>query len=169
MTLLATLHDLHPEAYPPFPARPETRTTARAILLDAEGHVALMHVGRKGYHKLPGGGLEGDETIEQGLVRELMEETGCTAEVLQPLGTVEEYRARGGFLQISHAFLACVTGPKGTPSFDVFEQADNFSIKWLPLAEALNILSQDSATTDYEWSFINRRETAILRAALSAI
>ena len=47
------------------------RHAARAVLLDEQGRVFLMHVGLHGYHKLPGGGIKEDEEIEQALAREL--------------------------------------------------------------------------------------------------
>jgi 8-oxo-dGTP pyrophosphatase MutT (NUDIX family) len=169
MTLLATLHDTdigHPAV---ILAAPEQRTTARAVLLDDEGRAAIMYVGSKNYHKLPGGGLEGEETVEQGLARELHEETGCTAHILRPLGLVEEYRGRGNFLQTSHGFLAKVAGEKGIPPFDEGERANGFVLKWLPLTEALALLTSETNHPDYEARFINRRETAFLQAATKAL
>lgn len=165
--LIAAIYDLNPVDYPPFPVKPDTRITTRAVLYDADGNIAFMHIGRKNFHKLPGGGVEGDETLEQALTRELQEETGCKARILKPLGYVEEYRARGGFLQISHAYIAEVVGPKGTPAFDESERADAFSLKWLSPQDALHILQIEKQNMDYEFHFINGRESAILKAALA--
>lgn len=165
--LLASIRDLNPELYPEFPTNPDTRITTRAVLYDADGNIAVMHIGKKGYHKLAGGGVEGNETLEQALTRELLEETGCTARIIKPLGRVEEYRARGGFLQISHAYIAKVVGAKGQPAFDADEQADGFSLKWLPPQTALAVLEENAGSPDYAFHFISGRETAILKAALA--
>lgn len=44
----------------------------------------------KGYF-LPGGGKEKDETDEECIIRECLEETGCTAEIIYYLCTAEAY------------------------------------------------------------------------------
>lgn len=40
------------------PVAPRARTAARAILFAPDGKIALLRVGRHGFHKLPGGGLD---------------------------------------------------------------------------------------------------------------
>ena len=52
------------------------RTAARAVL-KKDGRIALLHVTKHNYYKLPGGGVDEGESIEQALERELLEEVGC--------------------------------------------------------------------------------------------
>ena len=114
--------------------------------------------------------MEEGEDIAQALQRELLEEAGCHAEDIQPLGVVHEYRARKGFLQTSVCFTARVSGPKGQPAFDAGEQANGFTLGWYPPQTALKMLKSDLALAtpeaSYSLGFITRRELAILRAAL---
>ena len=165
--MLTKIYDKNPEAYAPFPPNPDVRRTARAVLLDDAGCMAVMYIGAKGYHKLPGGGLEEGEDLASGLARELREETGCTAQVLHHIQTVEEYRAKGGFLQISQGYVAKVVGPKGVPQFDEGEVRDEFVLLWLDPNDVLERLEAESATHDYSHYFVNARERAILKAALA--
>lgn len=52
------------------------RNTARAIVLKGE-QVLLLYTARYDDYSLPGGGIDDGESIEQGLLRELHEETGA--------------------------------------------------------------------------------------------
>lgn len=167
--MLTKIYDKNPAAYSPFPESPDIRRTARAVLLDDEGRMAVMFIAAKGYHKLPGGGLEDGEELSAGLARELREETGCAAEVLKHVHTVEEYRAKGGFLQISQGYLAKVVGAKGQPQFDEGELRDEFVLLWLDPRDVLERLEAEATTHDYSHYFVNSRERAILKAALAQL
>ena len=46
----------------------------------------------RGYWALPGGRVEGEETVEQTVVREVKEETGLDVEIVRKIG---EYREKG--------------------------------------------------------------------------
>ena len=53
------------------------RKSARAVLLNDKNEVCLQHVTKWNYYKLPGGGVEIGETVEEALKREMKEEVGC--------------------------------------------------------------------------------------------
>jgi hypothetical protein len=52
---------------------------ARVILFD--DRIALLHVSKVGYHKLPRSCVKGDETLEEAARRGIAEERGCTVEL----------------------------------------------------------------------------------------
>lgn len=54
----------------PKPTTWSQRKTGRAIIFDADKNVALLHVTKKHYHKLPGGGVEEGENVAEALKRE---------------------------------------------------------------------------------------------------
>lgn len=60
----------------------QVREAARAIVLDENNMIALLHVSRDGYYKLPGGGIEDSEDPVDALKRECREEIGCEIEVI---------------------------------------------------------------------------------------
>ena len=69
----------------------EVRRAARAVVFDSDKNVGILYVGKYNYHKLPGGGLEGNEVIEEALKRECLEEIGCSIKMFGELGEIIEY------------------------------------------------------------------------------
>ena len=65
-----------------------TRSAARAVLFNKENKIAILHVTKKNYHKLPGGGVEDDEDLFNTLKREVLEETGLIPDDLWLCGTI---------------------------------------------------------------------------------
>lgn len=163
MTLLATITDADVAFPSPVPTqRPGTRTAVRAFLFDDAGRIAYMWSGAEAQHKLPGGGVEGDETLEQTLLREMREETGCAIHNVQYLGYVEEHRSGGAYKQTSHLYVAYVKGDKGTPQFDASERERAFEVKWLTPEEAMRLTAVENTSPAYGLRFQNAREQKLL-------
>lgn len=141
------------------------RHAARAIVTDEDGRIALLYVGKYGYHKLPGGGVEDNEDIKQALKRELLEEIGCRAEVTAELGKVIEYRDEWDQKQISYCYLAKQIGEAGPPDFTEKELSEGFAIVWAKnIDEAIALLGQD-APEEYGATFIRERDLTFLETA----
>ncbi len=68
------------------------RATAFGLVI-AEGRLACVRVdrGEGSYFDLPGGAVDGDETEEQALVREFIEETGMTVRPLIRIAEASQY------------------------------------------------------------------------------
>ncbi len=146
------------------------RSAARAVLLDKNGQVYLLNVSKHGYHKLPGGGIDEDEEIKQALGRELLEEVGCKAEIIAELGTIVEYRNYddGGLKQTSYCYLAKQVGEQVDSALEEDELAEGmFEVKVMNIDEAIALLAKDRPD-NLEGKFIQRRDTAFLRAAKEA-
>ncbi|MBP6944804.1 NUDIX domain-containing protein [Patescibacteria group bacterium] len=120
------------------------RQAARAVVFDDDKNVALLHVQKDGYYKLPGGGIEKGEDILTALKRECLEEIGCDIEVDQELGKVIEYREQYQMKQESYCFIAHTIGAKGLPNFSEKELRDNFKAIWVPLQEAIRLASESN-------------------------
>ena len=145
-------------------ARYPVREAARAIVLDAENNVALLRVANKNYYKLPGGGCEGNESLEEALKRECREEVGCEIKITGEIGRVIEHRDMWKIKQESFYYLAEVFGEKGKSAFMPDEIEAGFSVKWLLPSEAIKLLESDKPS-DYEGQFIVARELVFLREA----
>ena len=82
---------------------PKTRLGARGIVIRDDGKIAIFNKTNKNEYKLPGGGIENDETPEEAFKREVLEETGCIVEIIEELGITEEYKCQSNFKQISNS------------------------------------------------------------------
>ena len=62
-------------------------------LVTQDGRLACVRVdrGEGSYFDLPGGAVDGDETEEQALIREFMEETGMTVRSRNRIGEAAQY------------------------------------------------------------------------------
>jgi len=130
MELLKTIEEI--DAYPGIkseePKEWKHRQAARAVAFDVDGKVALLHVTKLGFYKLPGGGIDEGETIEEALKRECLEEIGCNVEKYGELGRIIEHRNKLGVKQESFCFLANIVGEKGEPNLMEDEIEDGFEI-----------------------------------------
>ena len=66
------------------------RKAARAVVINDRDEIALLFVANGNYHKLPGGGIENNETIYDALKREVEEEVGTMIEDIEELEELEE-------------------------------------------------------------------------------
>lgn len=144
----------------------ELRKSARAILLNDKGEMATQYLKTYSYHKLPGGGVELGEGLEQTLKREVMEEVGCDCEILSSLGTVIEYRNEWMWLHISQGFVAKVVGDIGHPTLEPDEVEEGQETLWLPPEKVLTNMENDKPKK-YEGHFILEREKVFIKEYLS--
>lgn len=141
------------------------RKAVRAVLADAEGRIALLHVSKQGYYKLPGGGIDTGEDLATALNRECLEEAGCAITMGAEIGTVEEWRNIFTMRQHSVCFHATVKGPKGTPHLEPGEEAEGFKLLWVSPAEALNLLRTCTPKNDEGKLYIVPRDIWFLEQA----
>ncbi len=114
-----------------------SRPSVRAIIIHG-GKIAMVHSVKYDYYKFPGGGIEGDESHIETLVRETMEEAGLSVDS----STVREYgnvhRAEGRilngteqcFVQDNFYYL-CDAVDNGTQSLDDYEADEQFTPLWI--------------------------------------
>lgn len=145
----------------------ETRGASRAVLFDNDNLVPLLFVANEHYHKIPGGGIDDGEDQKQALIREVLEETGSAIEITGEVGKIVEFRSGFNLLQTSYCYLGKVTS-KGQLEFTEDEVSHGFQLVWLPLDEAINIIANDTPT-DYEGSFIQKRDLRFLQKAKELI
>jgi len=143
------------------------RKSARAILLNNDGNMATQYLNTYTYHKLPGGGIDPGETIEEALKREVLEEVGCDCEIIQPIGITIEYRNKYNLLHISYAFAAKIVGEIGKPTLEQGEIEEGQETLWLPPAEVLEKMKNDSPGK-FEGYFILEREKTFLEEFLKS-
>jgi 8-oxo-dGTP diphosphatase len=143
------------------------RHAARAVLKDEHGKVGVMYAGQRQYYKLPGGGIDEGEKVDEALARELLEETGCTAEITGEIGVVEEWRDHEGLHQISYAFSATKKEQISPPAFTQSELDEGFEVRWVAdIEEAIRLVEEKVSHDDINVQFMVERDAAILRAVV---
>ena len=85
------------------------RPSVRGIIV-RDGKIAMMHSKKYNYYKLPGGGIEPGETLEETLIREVREESGLVVipETMKEFGYVrriEKGRYEDIFVQDNYYFI----------------------------------------------------------------
>jgi 8-oxo-dGTP diphosphatase len=139
-------------------------------LFDEDKNIAILHVAKSGYYKLPGGGVEKDESLIEAAKRETIEEAGCDIEITKEIGKIIEYRDKddygdsNGIIQTSFCYLAHIVGPKKEPSFEQDEIREGFQLVWININEAIRLIEQSSPTT-YDGGFIIKRDLIFLKEA----
>lgn len=146
-----------------------TRRAARAILLSSAGQVYLLHTAKHGYHKLPGGGLEGNEPIKAALARELMEEVGCRAEILDGVGKIIEHRKEQQLVQTSYCYLARQTGPLQPIALEENEIEEGLELVQAPTIDDAIALLQADEPDSIGREFMRKRDLIFLETARDII
>lgn len=125
------------------------RTAVRAILQDLETkEIAIIHVSKGNYYKLPGGGVEDDEDHIVALTRELLEETGCrvTLDPSSCFGKVEEFR--NDLNQISYCYIANLVEDTGRRALTDLESAEGLSHSWVSVDKAIELMKNATPTSE---------------------
>ena len=130
----------------------ERRSMRGVIFLD--GKLLVVETGN-GEIKLPGGGMEGNETEIETLVREVLEETGrrVRPETVRLFYTIEEKRAsfkeHALWHQISKIFLCDVDDSISEPKYTPGEIRKNMHVALMPIEEAIEKSKKIISGTDY--------------------
>ena len=141
------------------------RKSARAILINDEGKMAVQFLQTYAFHKLPGGGVDDGEIEEAAARREIQEEVGCACKIVRPLGVTIEYRNTEKRIQISYCYVASVIGTIGEPALEAGEIEEGQVTLWLAPEEALEKLKNDEPKK-LEGHFILKREITFLEEYL---
>ena len=124
----------------------KTRIAVKVAIFDGEGKIAL--VGTKN-RLLPGGGVEGNETLLQAVMRECLEEVGCSVGHIKEIATTEEYRAETKRHQITHFFTATLLGERGAPQ-TTQEDEQGIQVEWFAIPDAIALLEKQLKEIPFE-------------------
>ena len=141
------------------------REAARAIVIDNNNNIALLHVSKENYYKLPGGGVEKTENPQIALQRECLEEIGANVEVIREICSITEYIMISSLKQISLCYLAKIIGEKKTPNYTDEESQKGFEPVWLSYNETIQALEQSKSESFEAKSYITPRDITFLKAA----
>lgn len=121
---------------------PRLRLGARGIVIREDGKIAIFNKSNKNEYKLPGGGIEDDENPEEAFKREVLEETGCKVEIINKLGTTEEYKTLDNFKQISYIFVGKVVEDTKQLNVTQKEKDEGAKLIWETPENALKVINE---------------------------
>lgn len=138
------------------------REAARAVLFDDDNLIPLLFVSKYNYHKLPGGGIDKGEKQSEALIRECLEEIGCTIHITGELGKIVEHRTKYDMKQTSYCYYGDIVSKQGPPNFTEKEIKEGFEVVWMTLDDAITQIEKD-VPINYEGSFIKERDLTFLK------
>ena len=117
------------------------RPSVRGIII-RDGRIAMMHSCRYDYYKLPGGGIEPGESLEETLVREVQEESGLIVkkDSIQEFGYVkrlEKGKVDAIFLQENFYFVCEAEDEPGQRNLDDYEAVEEFTLEFVTPEHAI--------------------------------
>lgn len=119
------------------------RPSVRGIIL-RDGKIAMMYSRKYNYYKLPGGGIEGEETLEETLIREVREESGL---IVKPK-TIKEFgyvkRIEKGlfediFIQENFYYTCDAEELMAEQELDKYEAEEEFVLQFVPISYAIEV------------------------------
>ena len=149
---------------------PKKRISARGIVINSEGKIAILNKKNKNEYKLVGGGTENNEDPSIAFKRKVLEEAGCEVEIDKFIGVLKEERTKNNFIQESYVYISHVTRDLNKLNLTQKELDEGGCLLWLNVDEALNYISEceqnikPSKYSDlYNSKFIVRRDYIILK------
>lgn len=142
------------------------RLATRAIALRGE-MILMLYTERYHDYSLPGGGVDEDEDLVSGLIRELTEETGAkNISNIEKFGIYEEYRPwyKPDFdIQhiISYCYTCTVDKELGDTRFEHYELSNGMKPVWINIHEAISHNENTIANSQKKGMSIDR-ETFLL-------
>ncbi len=144
--------------------KPLVRLGARGIILNDAGEIALIYIKSKNEYKLPGGGIEQDEDARTTFKRECEEELGCQIEILENLGTIEEYKSQENFKQLSFVYVGNKTMELNSNKLTEKEKEEGTEYVWLPKLVALEKMKDSLENLkDSKYDNVYRSKFMVLR------
>lgn len=143
------------------------RVATRAIILRGE-QILMLYTERYHDYTLPGGGVDKGEDLEQGLIRELQEETGAqNIRNIREFGLYEEFRPwykdNVDIMQMkSYCYRCDIDNELGETSFEAHEIKNGMKVVWLNIYDAIKHNEQTIANSNKKGMSIER-ETFLLK------
>lgn len=144
-----------------------TRLATRAIAIKGNS-ILLLYTERYEDYSLPGGGLDLGEDKVEGMIRELVEETGAkNIKNVVPFGAYEEYRpwydADFDVQRIvSYCYTCEVSKELGATNLESYEIKNGMKAMWVDIDQAIEHNKNTMATSDKKGMSIER-ETFLLK------
>lgn len=173
MKKIATIYEkeIFPEKDSPKNIDYVDRITGKAIVLDDKNMIALVGNKQNEFLQFPGGGIDNKENIEEGVIRECLEEIGFKVTILSEVGYIDDFRPRDKKHCINYCYIVRVLGEKIDTKHTKDEANIGMYTKWVTLEEALKIFRkqkkelEEGRVTFYNTGFNIARDLLFLEDA----
>lgn len=146
------------------------RPTGKVVLFNNKNEIALIGNKVNDFLLLPGGGIEKNESLIDGIKRECQEETGCEIDIQELLGMTEDFRARDSKHCLTYGYTAKVVACGSTAPTENEIDIGAY-VKWISLTEAVTLFArQEERVKSGEVKFYNTcfnifRDSLFIRCA----
>lgn len=143
------------------------RLAIRGVIIKND-KILLVHLKKKNEFKFPGGGSNGNESIENILKREILEETGGIVKVIRrKIGTVIEYNKKENdnidfFKMTSEYYEVDIEDNLESQNLDPWEVDLEFTPIWISIKKAFEINNSKILNKEIKDSTWLIRETYVL-------
>lgn len=152
------------------------RVAARGIVMREDGKIAIQNKSNKNKFKLVGGGMEENEDPTIAFKREVLEEAGCEIEIIEKLGTTEEYKSLQNLKQVSNIFVSKVINDIHKLNLTEKEKSEGAKLLWVEPKEALKLITDcydkllpSNYDDVYDTRFVVLRDRKILEYYLEKV
>ncbi|WP_134704837.1 NUDIX hydrolase [Ammoniphilus sp. YIM 78166] len=143
------------------------RQAARGIILRGS-EILLLYTKRYNDYSFPGGGVEMDEDLLDGLKRELSEETGAkNIQIISEFGMIDEYRPHYDsefdlIHMISYFYVCQIDEEQEEAQLEDYEIANGTAPVWIDIHEAIRHNKEVIANQEASMGYSIERETLVL-------
>jgi 8-oxo-dGTP pyrophosphatase MutT (NUDIX family) len=136
--------------------------SARAIIV-VDNQVLLLHTKTLDFYMLPGGGIEGNETPELCVIREVKEETGYIGQIIKKTVVIKEFFPEATWE--THYFLVKIDENNSTSvSFTEEEKMQDLHQKWFKVDDALILLDNHESNYKNAYNIMQREFIALINS-----
>ncbi|TMM45973.1 NUDIX hydrolase [Colwellia ponticola] len=150
-----------------------TRKATRAIVLNGD-NILLLYTKRYHDYSLPGGGVDKGESITEGLIRELKEETGAhNVKDIAAFGLYEEFRPwyKNDFDIIhmqSYCYTCTIDNELREPELEAHEVNNGMHPIWMNIHQAI-AHNEETIANSAKKGLSIERETFLLKHIVSKL
>ncbi|MDN4079941.1 NUDIX domain-containing protein [Paenibacillus polymyxa] len=150
------------------------RKAARGIIMRGS-EILLLYTRRYNDYSFPGGGVEANEDLLSGLIREITEETGAIqVEVTSEFGYIEEYRPHYNpeydlIHMLSYYYVCSIHEQLGEARLEDYEMNNGMSAVWIDIHQAIMHNRQVIKNKEASMGLSIERETIVLELIASEL
>lgn len=143
------------------------RPSVRAII-ERDGKFALVHGLKYDYYMFPGGGMEGNESHEEALIREVNEETGLTVilDTIREFGSIlriqKSLRFENTIFEQENYYYRCeVREEIGAQKLEDYEADEQFTLEFVKAEVALQVNRSNNHLDENDSAWVERESKVL--------